>query len=497
MKKIEQLIKWFLILSVLRIFGIQTFAEEVSVQKSALPYEILSVETTQTTMIIKGWALISYVQHFQNGSDHSVQLELVSIYDSFKVDASLEPISQTTLMQYFGTPNCTSGSINMPPETCNYVYENVGFRAEIPLSRFQATYNYQTNVIVNAFSANLSFKTPLYYPIPNDLSFRIAEKEYRIVSRLDDTQLKVSATTVIARKEPYKTSPAWFSGANCSTTYTNQLFFMKDTIYTSIKQKLMVGNTSYYRVSANAYLCYSSRRRIIEGSSLDPVWIASPYVLYSGSPLQIQVIRLNNLPVLNTGTIQVYEGESVNVFDHVSAYDVEDGDISSNIQIISNNIQNIPGNYQVDLSVTDSFGSTSYGTLFVNVITLPNFAPVIEAKDKTVLQYSIFDSLKEVSAFDHEDGDLTALIEVLGSIDTSILGFQSICYQVHDSKSLSSNTCIKVNVINYTAYINRFRFISKTKPFYMENIPDNWLSNINSLLDLLANTEIIQSVDIH
>lgn len=497
MKRIKVLFRWFIMFSIIRCFGIQSFAEEVSVQKSALPYEILTVETNQTSMIIKGWALISYVQHFQDASDHSVQLEFVSIYDSFKVDANLEPISQTTMMQYFGTPTCSWTSIHIPPETCNFIYENVGFSVEIPLDRFQATHHYQTNIIVNAFAANLSFKTPLYYPIPNDLSFRIEEKEYRIVSRLDDTQLKVSATTVIARKEPYKSSPAWFSGANCSATYTNQLFFMKDTIYTSIKQKIMVGNTSYYGVSANPYLCYSSRRRIIEGNSLNPVWIASPYVLYSGSPLQIQVIRLNNLPVLSTGTIQVVEGESVNVFDHVSAYDIEDGDISSNIKIISNNIQSIPGSYRVDLSVTDSFGSTSYGTLFVNVITLPNIAPIIEVKDKTVLQHSTFDPRKDVKASDYEDGDLTESIEVIGAINTAIIGTQTICYQVYDSKSLSSNACIIVNVIDFANYSNRFRFISKTKPFYMENIPHNWINNINSLISVLENTEIIQTVDIY
>lgn len=493
MTRLNHLLKWILVLGFIRV-SLQPIhaATEELVSKSYLPYEILDVETTSDSLIIQGWALISYRQHFIDANDHAIRLEFLSLGESFQVSASLQPISQTAMMQYFGSPNCSSGSTWMPPETCNYLYENVGFRAVIPLNRFREDMIYQTNVIVDAYTANLSYKTPLYYPMSTDQVFQVGNREYRLISKLDDTNLKVSATTVIARKEPSKTSAAWYGGSTCSTTYSNQLFFLKDTVYQNVYQKVMVGTTSYYQVAANTNVCYLSRRRIVEGTALTPVWIASPYVLYSGSPLQIKVTKLNTPPVLYLTDIETYAGNSVDLSQNMRAIDVEDGDISNRIIIESNNFKPEIGDYQVIVSVMDSFGAKVTGTLQIRVLEDPNNPPLIDAKNATILQFTTFNPLDYAKASDVEDGDLTNRLRFTPSVDTNLPGTYEQCYEVSDSKNATDRKCIEIEVITYGKYLSRFRFISKNRLFYMEPVPELWQSRSSQLSELLANeTEIL------
>lgn len=460
---------------------------ETAVTKAQLPYEVLSINIEGDNLHISGWALAAYVQHFDSYLDHGVDLEFISAVDSFRISAYSNGISQTSTMEYFGSPTCAYGIYNQIPEICNYHYNNVGFDAYIPLSQFKAGTTYQTNIIVHAYNAQTAYVTPLYYPLQNDLVITSPSKEFRIISRLDDTVLTVSATTVLARKEPYKSSPIWYSGFSCSITYSNQLFFLVNTTYKNVFEKAVSDNTSFYKVSANLFICSANRRRIVEGTNITPVWIASPYVLYSGSPLQIQVTQLNQTPVLTVHNTEIFEGDSFNYRDHISAIDAEDGDLTNQITLISTNYTSSIGSYYFDLSVCDSQSACTTNRLWVLVKEIPNNIPNIYAEDIKLLLNTNYDFIAHANAYDIEDGDLTNKIFLLNNINTSLLGNQLLCYGVYDSKNAYVEKCINVSIIDYETYVNQFRFISKNFLFYQEDIPSLWINNMQILQDALNN----------
>ncbi len=499
MQTLLRWLKYIFIIYTLHTALIQTTAfTDVMVSKKDLSFEVLSIETNQNELIVRGWAFISYKQHFNNTSDHSTFLEFFNIKDQFRVQANLTNISQTQMMTYFGSPNCSSSSTYQMPEVCNYNYEQVGFEVKVPLDRFKAGDSYQTNIIVQAHTVGISYKTALYFPLSSDLVLSSSSRETIVSSRLDATELKINATTVLARKQAQKQSEYWFYGSNCSTTYRNQLFFQVNTVYRRVYEKVINDNTSYYRVGGNLNVCYESRRRITEGTLIQPVWIASPYVLYSGTPLQIKVNLKNQAPYFVKEEINIYQGEIFVLTDYVKAIDPEEGDISHRIVETSNNVDRFTvGTYTIDVKVSDNEGLSSNSSIIVNVLTRPNNAPNITASDIKIQQFSNFDALNYVTAYDVEDGDLSEKVITLNSIDTSLLSDQEICYYVEDSKYLSSTKCIIVSIYSYQDLMSKIRFVSKNNMFYNESLPSNWIGNQLSLEFVILNDNILENQNIN
>jgi hypothetical protein len=486
MKIVNQILKFILILGSLSYFRINAKAAvETMVNKKQIPYEILNISIVDNSLVIEGWVFISYKQHYLNEQDHKTELEFFSLNDSFRIQAKLTNVSLTNQMEYFGSPKCALVAIGQAPELCNYNYENVGFIATIPLSKFKLDTTYQTNIISYALKSNLIFKTPVYFPIPQDLNFNFENKQYKISSRLNDTEIKVNSTTVIARKQPSKVSTYWYSGSNCSTSYKNQLFFLVNSIYKNVTSKVFSDYTSFYSVSAKLSVCDGPRRRIVEGTELQPIWISSLYVVYSGTPLQISSNLVNQAPYFEKNDITVYEGESFNLNEHVKAFDFEEGDISHKIHIISSNYEDKIGTYQIDLSVKDSQGLSAYTTMFVSVLALPNENPVIFAENIKILKNTEFNPLTYISAFDSEDGDISNAIVILNEIDTSTIGIFEQCYYVEDSNQLSATKCINVEIYTNDYLYNKFRMISENNLFYKESIPLNWKDIIYIIENIL------------
>ncbi|MCR1886555.1 MAG: MBG domain-containing protein [Longibaculum muris] len=76
-----------------------------------------------------------------------------------------------------------------------------------------------------------------------------------------------------------------------------------------------------------------------------------------------------------------------------------------------------------------------------------NSIPTIQAKDKTVTVGDKFDPLKDVSAFDKEDGNLTKDIKVIkNTVDMTKAGTYKIIYQVVDSQKATATKAITVTV---------------------------------------------------
>lgn len=482
MKVIKTIIKLLVLLGASSYFSLNPKAlNEVLVNKDKIPYEIQSIKMVNNSLEIRGWVFISYTQHYLNDSDHKTEIEFLSINDSFIVSTINTSTNMTNQMQYFGVPKCGSNSINQIPEICNYSYENVGFKANIPIELFKPDETYQTNIISHAYKSNKSYKTPVYFPISNDITINHLDKIYTIKSKLDDTELKVNATTVIARTQPLKTSPVWFYGDSCSSTYKNQLFFLKNSIYKNVLEKAFSENISYYRLKAVITSCDGDRRRIIEGNIISPVWIGSIYVQYTGTPLQISSKYINRHPYFEGNEITLYKGQKLVLLDHVRAIDPEEGDISHRIVVVNSNYKDEVGKYNIQLNVKDNENLSTDTVIIVNVIT-NNEKPKIVADNIRILQNTNLVVQDYFYAFDNEDGNISSRIIMLNEIDTSIISTQYLCLYVEDSSLLSDTKCIDVEVYSNDEQYNKFRSISKNNPFYKEEIPRIW-NDIIYILD--------------
>lgn len=93
------------------------------------------------------------------------------------------------------------------------------------------------------------------------------------------------------------------------------------------------------------------------------------YVDSSISNIEFTLNYINIAPVINASDKAVILNEEFNPMEDVEGIDNEDGDITKNIKIVSNNVNiNKEGSYKVKYSLTDSYGDTTYKEITVNVI---------------------------------------------------------------------------------------------------------------------------------
>lgn len=132
---------------------------------------------------------------------------------------------------------------------------------------------------------------------------------------------------------------------------------------------------------------------------------------------------IENARVLHRGDFDELAG--------VTAYDEEDGDLTSSI-VVEGYVDTVAiGTYALTYKVADSDGNE---TTQVRTIEVYSQKPVFEGVVNTsILVGESFDLRAGVSASDPEDGDLTHAIEVLGSVDSDKLGDYTLTYRVTDS----------------------------------------------------------------
>lgn len=471
-------------------------AGETIVSKTLLPYEILSISMSQSTMTLTGWAILNETQHFITSSDHSYELEFASNEHTFRVTGTTTGTNLTETFRYGGAPICATTAYFKTDTTCYYRFENVGFTFTIPISSLGIGRNYTVYLIVHANNANFHKKIPVYYPIQNDIVMLSGQKEYRVVSKLDDMKLTVKYATVAARKGPDRSYVAWNGGTNCSTTYGNYHYFLLNSVYTNIKDKYLnnTNKMTYYNVSTSLSSCVDSRRRVVEGETYNPVWIASSFVDYSGTPMLVSTRIINTTPTITVENVILKVGETFRWEDHVTALDAEEGDLSTKINLISDNYHNLPGNYQMTFEVSDQYGAKASAMLMITVLEPENNLPMIQAEDFTVLVRSNVDLRKFASAYDLEDGDLSALITVDTQADSNVVGVYPVEFRVADSRGAIAIRTVRMTVFDYDTLIAKFRFVDKEKLFYLEDIPTLWIGYTQRLSLLLETNTVLETI---
>lgn len=153
------------------------------------------------------------------------------------------------------------------------------------------------------------------------------------------------------------------------------------------------------------------------------------------------------LPVIKGATNQsIDEGSKFNPLDGVSATDVEDGDITDQIQVAGKVDVSVPGEYELVYSVTDSDGNKAEVKVIITVVSTNKKPSISGATNISVPQKSKFDALEGVTAQDAEDGDITSKIQVSGKVDTEVPGEYTLKYSVTDSGGLTDEVTRIVTV---------------------------------------------------
>ncbi len=115
----------------------------------------------------------------------------------------------------------------------------------------------------------------------------------------------------------------------------------------------------------------------------------------------------------------------------VTAMDTENGDLTSRIVIEGQVDTNTLGEYVLTYRVSDNDDNETVDARKVEVYSVK---PVFSGLDNRVVPLgAAFDPLADVTAFDAEDGDITAQIQVSGKVDVNTIGRYSLTYSVTDN----------------------------------------------------------------
>lgn len=143
---------------------------------------------------------------------------------------------------------------------------------------------------------------------------------------------------------------------------------------------------------------------------------------------QRPVIRLTTAPVFKPFP----EGDSISeLLAAATARDVRDGDISKQLQITAQNVNDsIEGTYQVHLQVTNSMGDTESIPLTIIIdadgtqdITLREYITYLAQGD----DFDPYDFISKVGGAPYSPSNSNLAVE--SDVDTSVPGYYSVCYR--------------------------------------------------------------------
>ena len=153
----------------------------------------------------------------------------------------------------------------------------------------------------------------------------------------------------------------------------------------------------------------------------------------------------NNPPEITATDKSIVQGTELDLLAGVTATDKEDGDLTKSIKVTGTVDKDKVGTYEITYSVTDSKNVTVEKTITITVTE--NKKPVINATNKTITKGQDFDPLKDVTATDEEDGNLTSSIKVTGEVNKDLEGIYKITYSVTDSYNQTVTKEIEVTVV--------------------------------------------------
>lgn len=176
---------------------------------------------------------------------------------------------------------------------------------------------------------------------------------------------------------------------------------------------------------------------------------------YDTKMINVRIYDEDYPVIINATNIRVPVGTtSVDYLANVSCIDETDGNLTDKI-IVNDKLVNLNkvGTYPLQYSVFDSSGN--YTVVVVYVIVYDADLPIISGlKDLTIevnLTYDETFFLKDITAYDNIDGDITNWVTVdLSKLDTTKLGTYEITYTVIDSSNNKVTEKVMVTVVDTT-----------------------------------------------
>ena len=217
-------------------------------------------------------------------------------------------------------------------------------------------------------------------------------------------------------------------------------------------------NKNRYNVDVSteyAYVFYKTLSSEMEKELNKPGKYKVVFSSRYGISQSIFEIPSNNSPsitIVGSNPATIIEG-STYVDAGAKAKDTEDGDLTSKITIIKNNVDTSKaGEYEVIYRVIDSDGNSVTKVRVVKVVapTDNNTKPTITLlgdNPARIVEGSFYTDAG-AKANDAEDGDLTSKITIIkNNVDTSKAGEYEIVYEVEDSKGATATAVRKVIVL--------------------------------------------------
>lgn len=468
-----------------------------TVNKEKLIYEINSAKLDETGISLTGWSFIGESQHYSNVNDFYGAIVLDNGHEQLEFPLLFHKKEMTDLMKMGNPRKCSINEYNQNARTCYYDYSMVGWTVFIPIELLSDDSIYNMSIQMKALKSGQEYKTKVVFA--TDLQIVNDVERDRIVSlnaAINNTRLVVNHDFVMVRRAPTKDSDVYYSNKNCSLTYGNVQYFIKNTEYLRVKNYKLIDDVTWYQIGTQEIGCYNSLASVIEGESLS--WIPSTYVSYNGSIATINVQNSYDKPIIYLEDQTIYVGDTTfNPDLYVTAYDKYDGQIIP--KQVSNNLNvNIVGRYRIMYRAINSKNNSAYAIMYINVIEKnTNLPPIIEAYDQILYINDIYDPMSNVKATDKEEGDITNKIQLTSTVTTNQQGKYEQCYYVEDSKGLSDNKCVYItvlpNVIEPIYKSNSIRFIDINNPFYFESIPNMWINLKNILLSKIKTDTTIMT----
>lgn len=152
-----------------------------------------------------------------------------------------------------------------------------------------------------------------------------------------------------------------------------------------------------------------------------------------------------------TGPLMFSSGDTVSMFPKISLMDSLDGDISSKVKIVVNDVDSSKvGTYYVTFEASNSYADVVNRKLPVNIVNDPIDGPRIELSDY-LIYVNIGDKinpkkyLKSVSD-KYDSSTNTDKVSIISTVDTRSAGVHQVKYEYTDSKGLTGHTFLIVIV---------------------------------------------------
>lgn len=202
--------------------------------------------------------------------------------------------------------------------------------------------------------------------------------------------------------------------------------------YAPILEETVVEGHTWYKVPVN-----------LSGTTNEFGWTLASAPNVSVEKLHSESV--NTPPVIIAENKTIVQGSKFDYRKDVSATDIEDGDLTKEIEVVEENVKiDEPGTYEVTYKVTDKNNQTTTKTITVTVTE--NKKPVITVEDKEVVQGRKLDELEGVSATDEEDGPVEVKVKD-NTVNLEEPGSYTITYEATDSYNQTSEKTITVTVL--------------------------------------------------